>query len=92
MRWNKPVHRRAKVNADGSWRNSKGYWGAAVRDDNGEVFFLTRGTSPYHRIDIIELDALYQGLLLAMEDGYREVEVNMDSEVIIHYLKMVAPP
>lgn len=60
-------------------RNNKGYWGATVRDDNGEVLCAAQGTSPYHRIDFIELDTLYQGLILAREYGYMEVEANVDS-------------
>lgn len=75
----------------GLWRNNKGFWGAATRIGNGEVLSLTHSTSPYHRIGKIELDSLYQGLLVAREGGYREVEVNVDSKVILHYLKMVSP-
>lgn len=49
----------------GFLKDDKGSWGDAIRNDEGDLVRLTHGTSPCSTINLIELDALEQGIRLA---------------------------
>lgn len=45
VRWNKPYVGMVKLNSDSSVRNRKGYWGARIRDHEGNVCRVSHCTS-----------------------------------------------
>lgn len=92
VKWVMPPEGTVKINTDGSLKNNRGSWGAAMRDHEGQAVKIAHGISPYNSIDEIEMDAAYQGLELAWKHGFRDVFINVDSSTILHYLKMQEPP
>lgn len=85
--WTKPPVGTVKLNTDGSLNNNKGAWGAALRDCEGNVLRAAHGVSPYTSIDAIEVDAVYQGMQLALRYGYRKIIINVDSTTAVFYIR-----
>lgn len=88
--WTKPPVGIIKLNIDGSLRNRRGTWGAASRDSNGDLFKTAYGSSIWTAIDEIEMDRIEQGLRLAGKYGIKDI--NVDSSIVVHYLKTTKPP
>lgn len=53
---------------------------------------IAHGRAGANTSDAVELEAIYQGLVLAGKKGSYTVEVNTDSSTVINYLKMENPP
>lgn len=52
---------------------------------------MAYGLSPLKSIDEIKLDALYQGVKMAIAHGYQNIIINVDSATVVHYIKMEKP-
>lgn len=92
VKWTNPLVGMAKLNTDGSWKNRRGSWGAAIREHDGSMGPAAQGNSEYCCIDEIELDAVEQRIKLAMKYEYPNFVINMDSSIVIHHVKMDKPP
>ncbi len=79
---------RASLYTDGGARGNPGPAGigAVLRDESGEVIGeIARGIGEATN-NIAEYAALIAGLELALEKGVREVEIYMDSELVVSQL------
>lgn len=81
-----------KLTIDGSLRQREGYWGMMIRNWEGEVVRDPYGKASGNSIDHIEMKALYFGLRLAKRYVFDMLEINVDSSVVLHYLKSPKPP
>ncbi len=79
---------RASLYTDGGARGNPGPAGigAVLRDDSGEVIGeIARGIGEATN-NIAEYAALIAGLELALDKGVREIEIYMDSELVVSQL------
>lgn len=87
--WQPPVSNWCKINTD---RAAKGYptWiscGGILRDSIGEWISGFGANLGVGTVNEAELWALYYGLQLAWNEGQRRVIVEMDSQIILGWIK-----
>lgn len=88
VRWMPPRVGWMKLNTDGASQGNPGpaIAGGVIRNGEGEwcggfVLNIGRCTAP-----LAELWGVYYGLLAAWEKGFRRVEVEVDSEMVVEFL------
>lgn len=73
-------------------RKEEGVGGTALRNEEGESVRIAHGMSPFKTLDLIELDALDQGINQAVKYGFSKAMIDIDSSVVMHYMRMDNPP
>ena len=92
--WTRPKDQWIKVNTDGSATNNPGKIGAGgiLRNKNGRLvmaFTTPLGDGTNNRA---EIEATIFGLTWAIELGYRNIVLELDSQLVVHWiLKKVSP-
>lgn len=69
-----------------------GGFGAIIRDAEGIAIAAAAGSSSHSSINIIELQGVEVGLILAENNGVRDVIVGTDSTNCVQYIKHNTPP
>lgn len=84
--WVPPDSRHVKLNFDGSSWGNPGKLGArvSIRDHQGEVLALKSTPLPLGSNNMAEAHALFSGLVLEKQGGFRNIQVKGDSVVIIN--------
>ncbi|XVF33779.1 hypothetical protein REPUB_Repub18cG0000300 [Reevesia pubescens] len=87
--WVRPGHGYVKINVDGSARGKPGLVvaGGVLRDENGVWSLGFTNRLGIANILTAELWAIYQGLSLSWDKGYRKVELETDSMVAVQKIK-----
>ncbi|KAF5180946.1 Ribonuclease h domain, partial [Thalictrum thalictroides] len=75
------------LNTDGSLQGDQAGWAAVIRDDEGNVVAAAHGRSKYYSIALIELNALDQGLTLALRHDIRRIRAQTDSSNVVSFFK-----
>lgn len=75
------------VNTNGSLHGEKGNWGEVAREEYGYVMRAQRGCSRYKTINLVELHAVKEGLLLVKQLKATKVILYTDSENMLRYVR-----
>ncbi|XP_026419789.1 uncharacterized protein LOC113315747 [Papaver somniferum] len=82
-----------KLNTDGSVNDRKfAGMGGVLQDDNGQ--FVAAYAEHLHRAtnNLVEVCAVRQGLILANKLGIRHLEVECDSQLVVHWSQGISTP
>lgn len=66
--------------------------GAAVRDEYGQVRMAVHGASEYEDINCVEVNAMEEGIKMAVMLGCEKVIVQSDSRNAVEYVNSGEPP
>lgn len=82
-----------QLNTDGSTHldTGQGGIGSVIRDSTGNWHIGFSGHHISHGSVETELRALYHGLQLAYNHGYKPLEVNLDAQIVINILQTSHP-
>ncbi|XVE98543.1 hypothetical protein REPUB_Repub03eG0114900 [Reevesia pubescens] len=91
IKWEKPILNVVKVNVDGSVFSGSGirFAGVVIRNSSGDWIIGFNYRVGICNITTIELWGLYQGLILCLNKGYRDVELETDSLLAIKKINTV---
>ena len=89
--WNYPKHGWVKLNSDGAAKANPGRagGGGVIRDSNGNWLVGYAANLGICTSMVAEICALRTGLEIAWNKGYRQIQVEMDSHVLIQMLSIV---
>ncbi|KAF9613395.1 hypothetical protein IFM89_008225 [Coptis chinensis] len=85
-KWERPGEGTTVLNSNGTLQGINGGWGAALRDHEGKVMAAAKGRSKFNSIALIELEGVYKGLKLAMQNRCSKVEARTDSTNVILFI------
>ncbi|KAF5175786.1 hypothetical protein FRX31_034627, partial [Thalictrum thalictroides] len=68
------------------------FWRLGSSDTNGEVVAAAHGKSKYNSIALIELNALEQGLQLAVRHNTTRLKAQTDSTNVVSFMKQGSKP
>ncbi|GAU43217.1 hypothetical protein TSUD_301040 [Trifolium subterraneum] len=94
MSWSRPAAGIMCLNVDGSLlssKNSAGY-GGLLRDNHGDFIWGYYGVAAAQNILYAEIMAIYQGLKLCWENGYRKVLCCSDSLLAVNLIRQGGTP
>ncbi|XP_058084048.1 uncharacterized protein LOC131231762 [Magnolia sinica] len=82
------------MNIDGSARGNPGKLGGRglARDDNGKFLFAFASGYGWGSNNRVELRAAYDGLLLSLNKGFRQIQLESDSKLVIDLLSGRSSP
>ncbi|XP_059289514.1 uncharacterized protein LOC132043044 [Lycium ferocissimum] len=94
VNWSRPQLGVLKINTDGSALDNPGRIGAGgiVRNDLGNLIFAFATPLGYGTNNQAEIEAAYLGLKWAKENGQHHIVLEVDSELLIRWIKQQAKP
>ncbi|PRQ58228.1 putative ribonuclease H [Rosa chinensis] len=93
IKWHPPPEGKIKINFDGSVSSSKAACGFICRDTNGNLTTAVSKKIGTNTVPTAEVIALRDSLWMAAQKGYKNVQVEGDSKLVIDAVNgKISPP
>lgn len=90
--WKKPTYKWIKINIESSALDNSGrIWaGGILRDKNGQLLMAFAAALGVRTNNKEEIETTIFGLPWALEQGYRNIVLEMDSELVVKWINQQA--